>query len=563
MRLKPPVGIADFAKVIDQDYLYIDKTLLIEEVLQTPAEVQLITRPRRFGKTINLSMLRYFFDNRLENSARLFAGLAIEKRPCYQHLGQFPVIALTFKDLKAGDFEEFLEFFGELMASTFRDHLYLADNLDELERDDFMNIARKDAKKSELAMSLDRLMKYLVRYHNQKVILLIDEYDSPIHEAYAKGYYEEVIAFMRPFLGKALKDNAALEKAVLTGILRVAKESVFSDLNNLKVFTILDETFADRFGFTTAEVTALLEQAGWASCRDEAEQWYNGYLIGETIIYNPWSILNFLHANSPKFQAHWVNTSSNDLVRDQILKAPPEVHAQLASLMRGETIETQIQQHTVFRDLDVDADALWSFLLFSGYLKVAEQIRQGNEFSCRLAIPNLEVQMLYKQIISGWMRRNYGKERLDSLLKSLVDGDFETFGACLAELVGSILSYYDTQKGHAERVYHAFVLGMAVHLSDRFELRSDRESGFGRYDLMMRPRHPEDRGIIMEFKAAQTADGIEAALDAAQTQIAERHYAMDLEQAGIGLRSEIAVAFFGKKVAIRGREIRAVSRDKH
>ena len=488
MNLKAPIGIDDFKKLIEQDYLYVDKTLMIEEVLDTPAEVQLITRPRRFGKTINMSTLRYFFDCLQENSSELFRGLAIETRPCFELLGSHPVISLTFKNLKADTFDIFLGLFATMMSDLYDEHDYLLEGLKKTERKKFEDIIGEEAPQARLMDSLAFLTKLLERHHGSKVILLLDEYDSPIHEGYAHDYYDKVISMMRPFLGKALKSNTSLEKAVLTGILRMANESIFSDLNNLKVFTLLEVPFSDKFGFTTAEIGNLLKKADRGSQIDQVDQWYNGYLMGETVIYNPWSILNYLDDQQGMFQSYWVNTSANLLIRDQVFQASPEVHGQLGLLMEGSAVETLVLQHTVFRSLTANPQTLWSFLLFSGYLKVSKRVRRQNEDYYHLAIPNLEVQLLFKHIILEWLNENYGQAHMDNLLKSLIDGNFQDFEVLLADLVVNILSYYDTEKRYAERVYHSFVLGLVAHLSDRYEIGSNREAGLGRYDLLMRPR---------------------------------------------------------------------------
>ena len=556
MSLKLPIGIGDFKEVIEGGFFYADKTGLIEEVLNTSAKVQLITRPRRFGKTMNLSMLRYFFDIGLPQARTLFKGLAIENRPCFESLGRYPVIFLTFKDLKAEDFPSFLEGVGILMADLFREHAYLLEDLDEFIAEDFRRIARRQASNTELKNSLSLLMGCLHRHHQSKVILLLDEYDSPIHEGFGKGYYPKIIGFMRGLLGKALKDNIALEKAVVTGILRIARESIFSDLNNIAVFTLLNFAFADKFGFTEPETEALLERAGLSEKKNGVREWYNGYLMGETVIYNPWSILNYVAKSREGFMPHWVNTSSNDLIREQILHATPEIHDDLKSLLEGGSVETLIEQQTVFRDLNQDAQTLWSFFLFSGYLKVVSKIERYDHFTYKVAIPNLEVRFLFRDIIQGWLRREFGSHKLKLMLESLINGDFDSFGSLLSELVLSVLSYYDVDSRQPERVYHAFVLGMLVHLGGRYEIRSNRESGLGRYDVMMRPRDLVDRGVILEFKVAESKQDLESALDEGMAQIERRRYATELQAVGVTVRSEIAVAFCGKNVAVRGREIK-------
>ncbi|MDJ0841068.1 MAG: AAA family ATPase [Acidobacteriota bacterium] len=555
MGLKLPIGIDDFQRVIEEGYHYVDKSLFIAEVLETSAVVQLITRPRRFGKTINMSMLHAFFDESRPNSAELFEGLAIQKTPWFDRLGRYPVIFLTFKDLKALDYKSFLELFASLIAREFRTRRYLLESLDEFDADDFIEIAKEQCGAAKLTGSLEFLMRLLAQHHNSKVILLIDEYDSPIHTGYAHGYYKEIANFMRGLLGKALKGNAALEKAVLTGILRVARESIFSDLNHVIVFSLLNKQFADKFGFTEAEVEHLLVEADLSHKTEGVRNWYNGYMAGETTIYNPWSILHYILTASEGFKAHWVNTSSNDLIKKQLMNAAPEVLDDFQTLLNGGTVETLVHEHTVFDDLNKNAQTLWSFFLFCGYLRIAEKVHKEDRFYYRLAVPNTEVRLLFQDIIAGWLHQGIGPGRLNRLLESLVGGDMETFEGLLQELVRSVLSYYDTAQQDPERVYHAFILGLLVNLRDRYEITSNRESGYGRYDLIMRPRNSDERGIIFEFKIAKSADQLDLALQEGLDQIETRQYGAGLEEAGVTLRSEIVVAFHGKEVRVLSREV--------
>lgn len=551
MDLKLPIGIDDFREIIEGDYLYVDKSLLVDEVWHASAKVILITRPRRFGKTINMSMLRYFFDHDAERGKQLFQGLAIEKRSCFEKAGSFPVIFLTFKDLKAPDYETFLGKVRLLFAAVYERFYDLMDCLHPFEKDRFQKVLERTCDEVELMDALAWLMHLLQRQHGRKVILLIDEYDTPIHSAYADGYFQRGIDFMRDLLGKALKGNEALEKAVVTGILRVARESIFSDLNNMRVFSLLEHPFSDKFGFTEAETGALLKWAGLEQQTETVRQWYNGYLMGNTVIYNPWSILNFMATPEQGLRPHWVNTSSNDLVRKHLLRASVEIHECLKSLLQGKYVETAIHEQTVFQDLGRDTETLWSVLLFSGYLKVVEKRWENDHQVFRLAIPNREVRYLYRQIIMGWLRRQLGSDKVNQLLESLLNGHFVRFGQLLTDLVGAVLSYYDTA-AQSERVYHAFVLGLLVHLGDRYDIRSNRESGLGRYDVMLLPRDQKDRGIILEFKVAESVDKLDKALEEALSQIQKRRYGTELESAGIAIRSEIAVAFCGKNLAVRG-----------
>ncbi len=402
MVLKVPIGIDDFKHVIEGGFVYVDKTLMIEEVLAQPAKVLLLPRPRRFGKTLCMSMITHFFD--LATGSRgLFRGLAIESRPCFARQGTAPVLFISFKNLKAPSFEFFLRKFRAMIKRLFRDHLYLAEQLDSMDREDFYALAKGVDNPADLAGALFELTQWLHQHHSRQVVLLIDEYDSPIHEGYSAGYYEQVIGFMRDCLGSALKGNTALEKAVLTGILRVAKESIFSDLNNVDVFTLLERPFADKFGFTEPETAALLEQAGMSDQLAKVRGWYNGYLMGDTVIYNPWSLLKFMNNPDEGCRPYWVNTSANLLVREQLLHASVGAQDALKSLLNGGSVQTTISDQTVFRDLQRDESTLWSFLLFSGYLTVASWQEQGRERLYRLRVPNEEVMWVYEDIILGWL----------------------------------------------------------------------------------------------------------------------------------------------------------------
>lgn len=554
MALKLPIGIDNFKKVIEGGYVYVDKTLMIEEVLNTSANVQLITRPRRFGKTITLSMLRYFFDQEVAG-AHLFSGLAVEKRPCFQHAGMSPVIFVSFKDIKEKDHPTFLSKLRNLLSDLFTEHYSLVQHLLPHEVKRFTAILEREGDEAELQDALGWLMTLLARRHNREVYLFIDEYDTPIHTGYVNGYYEDLIQFMRGFLGKALKGNNALAKAVLTGILRVARESIFSDLNNVDVFTLLSHSFSNKFGFTQEEVDGLLALFHMEDKRESVAQWYNGYLCGGETIYNPWSILNYLDKASLGFKPHWVNTSSNDLIHEQLLRADSDVQDLLQQLLRGETVETLIHEQIVFQNLELDSQILLSFLLFSGYLTIESHFQKERRSHYRLKIPNLEVLLLYQDIFMQWMVRQIGVGKVGALLKSLMNGDFTTLNTTLGELVRATLSYYDTAADGTERVYHAFMVGMLVHLGNRYEITSNREAGLGRYDLMMRPREMDQPGIVMEFKAVKSPDQLDAALDSALEQMADRDYAAPLKLAGVRKRRDIAVAFCGKNVQVRGREV--------
>nr|VFK45444.1 MAG: Predicted AAA-ATPase [Candidatus Kentron sp. SD]VFK49814.1 MAG: Predicted AAA-ATPase [Candidatus Kentron sp. SD] len=398
---KPPIGLSDFPRLIREGYAYVDKSRLIQSVLDSSAQVILLPRPRRFGKTLNLSMLRAFFDRKMPGAAELFRGLAIERagEEYTAHLGRYPVVFLTLKDVKTLNWDDCLGHIKDLICEEFERHsdLLEAAVLSEQEKERYRIILSQQASQNYYESSLKYLLTWLERATGERVILLIDEYDTPIHAGYQSGFYEEIISFMRNWLSGGLKDHSSLKKGVLTGILRVAKESIFSGLNNLTVAGILKAgPFADKFGFTESEVERLLDSFDLSDRLPEARQWYNGYRFGETIIYNPWSILNFIDDRPAPPAAHWVNTSSNDLVRELLESGGSEIREDLESLLAGGSVECQVTEDLPLRDLAGDSWAIWSLLLFSGYLKPIGVREDDLEPCYELAIPNREVSILYR-----------------------------------------------------------------------------------------------------------------------------------------------------------------------
>nr|VFJ43759.1 MAG: PD-(D/E)XK nuclease superfamily protein [Candidatus Kentron sp. FW] len=564
---KPPIGLSDFPRLIRDEYAYVDKSLLVRSVLDSPAQVLLLPRPRRFGKTLNLSMLQAFFDRDKPEHADLFRGLAIEQAGVeyLAHRGRYPVVFLTLKDVKSLDWENCLGHLrGLITAEYLRHHDTLADNnvLMRQERALFDGICDGTAtEQSAYENSLKNLLTWLERATGERVILLIDEYDTPIHAGYQSGFYEEIISFMRNWLSGALKDHTSLEKGVLTGILRVARESIFSGLNNLEVPGILKAgPFADKFGFTEPEVEKLLDDSTLSEKLPEAREWYNGYLFGETVIYNPWSVLNFIHEQPAPAAAHWVNTSSNDLVRDLLESGGEEVWEDLEALLAGGSVECEVTEDLPMRDLRGDPDAIWSLLLFSGYLKPVEVREDESEPDYLLAIPNREVSVLYRRIVRHWLTRHLRSKYLNRLLDALVAGNVPDFAEHLQTLVLGMLSYHDTAGGKdkmPEVVYQSFVLGLLANLGDRYRIRSNIESGLGRADILMSPlgtgQQGGARGIVMEFKRLGENEEMEEQLQAALAQIEEKQYPATLRAEGCGEVLELAIVFDGKRLAVRER----------
>ena len=555
--LKPlPIGISDFKKIIEDGYAYVDKTLLIEELIEKGTEVALIPRLRRFGKTLNLSMLRYFFEKGEEKTGYLFEDLKIWKNEKYRALqGQFPVIFITLKDVKHASWEETFALFRELIAKEFERHRYLLENdvLTTKEKALYHKVVFEEGGKTLIEQSLLLLSEWLYRYHNKRVILLIDEYDTPAHAAFVGEYYDTLIGFLRNWLSAGLKDNIYLERGVLTGILRIAKESIFSGLNNISTFTILNDTFSDKFGLLESEVKELLDLYGLSEKLSDIRKWYNGYHIGSsTNIYNPWSVLNCI-ANAGALAPYWVNTSENALMKQLIAQAAGEFKADMEQLLKGEIIEQEIEEGVVFSELYQNPDAIWSLLLYCGYLTLDKAPSYGTP--CHLRIPNVEVAELYKSMILDWFNQSLHKHKYHMLLNSLISGDIDTFSQLFQEFMLSSVSVFDVPSQDSEKIYHGFILGILIGLSDRYEVKSNRESGLGRYDVMLIPKNPKDLGIIMEFKKIGRFEKttLEAAVNAALKQIEDRQYAQELIDREITSILYLGLAFEGKEVLIRSK----------
>ena len=580
---KLPIGISDFKRIIEEDYYYIDKSLFIQELIDSSSIITLITRPRRFGKTINIMMLKYWFEayqgkftnvelrmsneeksqlaNRnstIENSF-LFHHLKIWElgEEYTKHCGKYPVIFLTFKDVKEKDWKTCYEKLINTIIQEYQRHNYLlnSDRIQKVDKEYILNIISKKATEVDYSDSLKNLSKFLNQHYDEKVIVLIDEYDTPVHEAFSSGYYEEVIAFIRTFLGAGLKDNVCLEKGVITGILRVARENLFSDLNNLSIYTILNNKYSDKFGLLEKEVKQILIDYELIENLEAVKEWYDGYNIGEDKdIYNPWSIINYIDNFKEGLKPYWVNTSSNKLIKDLLANGDISLKIDLESLIENKPIEKRIQSHTIFTDLERSSDSIWTLFLFSGYLKVISS-RQDEEdtFWCTLAIPNREVIGVYKQFISQWFTDFLNYRELDLFLKSLTTGDIKTFEDILQKYVFNSMSYFDKGGKEPEKVYHAFVLGLLVHLKGSYIVKSNAESGYGRYDISLIPIDKTKKGIIIEFKVVNPnrEETLEKALDSALAQIENKQYETELRSLGVLDILKLGIAFHGKKVQVK------------
>jgi hypothetical protein len=552
-----PLGTSDFKSLINDDLYYVDKTPMIANIIQG-SRITLLPRPRRFGKTLNMSMLSYFFSNQKDNRD-LFDGLAIENdAEAMAHCGQYPVIFLSFKDVKESTADDAFSKIADLIAAQFDDYAVALDALalSEREAQSVRAIRTLSATPAELSNSIRLLSALLHRHYQQPVVILIDEYDMPINSAYSYGYYEGVVGFLRNLLSGAFKDNPSVFKGVMTGILRIARESIFSGLNNIEVCSLTDPEFNRYFGFTVAETEQALDDYGLTHTLEHVRTWYNGYNFGEVTIYNPWSILHFLKKKG-ELKPYWLNTSDNALVRDLIARASPQVKQELESLLHdpNAVVRKQLNENIVFRDLNQDEDAVWNFLLFSGYLAYKNKALEDKHIYADMCIPNTEVASFYEDAILTWFKPPTASKalQLPALLQLLLKCDFESFSKAFVHFCTATFSYFDVQGSQPERFYHAFVLGMLVQLQGSHSIKSNRESGYGRYDVCLIPHDKNEPGFVFEFKAVDELDNLtlEQACEQALKQIEQKQYATDLHAQGIEKVYPLAIAFEGKRVLVR------------
>jgi ABC-type cobalamin/Fe3+-siderophores transport system ATPase subunit len=547
------VGTSDFRKLRHNKAAYVDKTGFVEAVLANPAEVLLIPRPRRFGKTLNLSTLRYFVEKSNEDRTYLFQDLAVwRSTEARQHFGRYPVIYLTFKDVKQQSWESCFADMAGLVAEVYGQHSYLleGDTLEPHEKEVFAALLQRRAAPELCRNALRTLSRHLYERHGEPVVILIDEYDTPLHEAFARGYYDEAVAFFRNFLSSGLKDNEYLFKGVLTGILRVAKESLFSGLNNLAVYTLLRPEFATSFGFTEDELRALTEELGEPDLLNELRDWYNGYLFGGQMIYNPWSVVSFLASTSREPRPYWVDTSSNELLERLLFRKGLGLRNDMELLLRGETISKRVEEDIVLRDLERTPDAVWSLLLFSGYLRPASGVEREQQTS--ITIPNKEVRHAFEKLTRSFIEQQLGGgDEVQRMLDAMFRGDGKTFERYLARFLLTSMSYLDPAVREPEKVYHAFVLGILLWLRPEYEVISNIESGFGRVDLRVRPWQPGHAGVVLELKVLDASETAEHALESALGQIEEKSYTAPLVECGAQPIHTYAVVFDGKQVWVR------------
>ncbi|OKZ83653.1 MAG: hypothetical protein BHW06_06000 [Clostridium sp. 44_14] len=554
------IGIQGFSDLRERNCYFVDKTHFIKEWWESQDMVTLITRPRRFGKTLNMSMLECFFSNKYANRADLFAGLSIWKEEKYRQLqGTYPVLFLSFASVKAGNLEEAKAQVKGEIARVYRENKYLIDTdiFDNRERERYDNVvvSMDDVTAQD---SLRNLAEWMEKYYGKKVIIFLDEYDTPMQEAYIQGYWDEFTSFVRSLFNATFKTNPYLERAIMTGITRVSKESIFSDLNNLRVVTTTSDLYADCFGFTEEEVFAALDEYEMSDKKDEVKHWYDGFTFGEyRDIYNPWSITNYL--KEKKLRAYWAATSSNGLVSRLIRTASVDVKEKMEDLLKGQEIVVNFDEQIVYNQLDQDENAIWSLLLASGYLKADQVEYRGmlNKPWYHLTITNLETESMFENMFAGWFKNQ--DANYNDFVKAMLKGSLKEMNIYMNDVALTTFSSFDTGrrpsgKTQPERFYHGFVLGLLADLRERYQIRSNRESGYGRYDVMLMPLNQQDKAIVIEFKVhepdeeSSLQDTVQSALD----QIKEKNYDAELLAQGISADRicHYGFAFEGKKVLI-------------
>mgnify|MGYP004470456673 FL=1 len=554
------IGIQSFDKIRERNSFYIDKTGFIREWWESGDDVTLITRPRRFGKTLNMSMVQEFFSIEYAHRADLFENLDIWKDEKYRRLqGTYPVISLSFAGVKEKDYQNARKKICQLLTKLYAENAFLLESnlLYETDKAYFRRVC-ENMDDSDASLALSQLCDFLKRYYEKNVIILLDEYDTPMQEAYVNGYWDELVAFTRNIFNSAFKSNPYMERAIMTGITRVSKESIFSDLNNLKVVTTTSDEYATSFGFTQEEVISALDECGYGDMRERVRAWYDGFVFGQhRDIYNPWSILNFL--DTGKIGTYWANTSSNSLIGKLLKEGSSSIKTSFEQLLKGKSIQCPIDEQIVYEQLTFNEDAIWSLLLASGYLKVLQyepmEVAE-NDPVYELAITNMEVRRMFRGMVQGWFKSI--KTEYNSFIEALLKGDLDTMNAYMNRIVLQAFSYFDTANDllgeQPERFYHGFVLGLIVELDEEYIISSNRESGFGRYDVALEPKDKTKNAVIIEFKVfnPRKEKTLEDTVHTALEQIEEKKYETALITRGIAKERiyKYGFAFEGKNVLI-------------
>ena len=547
------IGESDFKGLLIRDNYFIDKSLFIKDILDNKSKVVLITRPRRFGKTLNMSMLRYYLDCNKKGTEELFKGLKImEQGEKYtSKLGYYPCMYITFKGVQGRNFENMMLALKIELTELFIEHAYLlkSEKLLDVEKEMFNKVLNLKANEVEMQNALMLLSKLLYKEFDKPVYIIIDEYDVPLQNAYVEGFYEDAVKFFKALYGNTFKDNKYMEKTVITGVSRVAKESIFSGANNFDVYTVLNNEFSEDFGITTEEMQKVIKDFEVEDDEEEIKRWYDGYRIGNLDgIYNPWSILNYL--KDRQLMPYWVNTSSNDLIK-LILKNSSTIKEQIERLLKGEEIEVKIDLETVITGIENREDNIWGLFVGTGYLKATRVVDLKRKIY-KVQIPNIEIECLFSDIIDDWFSNKVIGNDLNSIMKDLVTLNLKEFMKKFQKLSIEMFSYMDVGENTAENFYHAFVLGMLVSLKDTYIVNSNRESGLGRYDIMLEPKDKNGNSFIMEFKVLENMEEktIEETIENAKKQIEEKKYETSLKERGFINITKMVFAFNGKEVKI-------------
>ena len=556
-----PVGVENFEDLIKSEYYYVDKTMFIKEMLDLKGKVNLFTRPRRFGKTLNLSMLRYFFEDtgdKLKNdqNKELFRGMKITEagEKYTEQMGMYPVINLTLKSAKQEDFENAYYTMQVEIASEFDRHRSVIETgkekLTQKEYEQYIRIADEEADEKQVRGSLKLFSRCMYKITGKNTVVLIDEYDVPLENAYFRGFYEKMVTFIRSLFESALKTNDYLQFAVITGCLRISKESIFTGLNHLKIISILNQQYSEHFGFTESEVLQMMQYYGAKSRFSTMKEWYNGYTFGDTQVYNPWSVINYMSDLNTKLtvfpRSYWINTSSNDIIKDLIVRADRETKSQIETLLRGDTLDIQVHEEVTYGDMYSNNENLWNFLYFTGYLTKEREYFKESIIFLKVLIPNIEVKTIYQSTILNWMKGNIKKENFHDLYQAIEDGNEDKMRDILNSQLFQTISFFDS----AENFYHGFLTGI-LSQSENYLVKSNRESGDGRSDITVKSPSLRGRSFVLELKVSDSVDNLEVDAERALQQIYDRNYMEELRTEGYRKIDCYGISFYRKDCEVR------------
>ncbi len=548
-----PIGVDNFEKLITKGYYYVDKTLLIKELIDRKGEVNLFTRPRRFGKTLNMSMLRYFFGNGETDHAQLFKGTRIMAagEKYLSEMGRYPVIALSLKSMKQDTYKEAFHCLKEEIAREFKKHPEVAGSLAlDDDREKYTRLMNRRADEEEYLTSLKFLSECLASFYGEKTVILVDEYDVPLENAYFRGFYDKMIVLIRSLFESAFKTNDTLEFAAVTGCLRISRESIFTGLNNLNIISITDSSYAEHFGFTQKEVDSILKDYGLEENCQTVKAWYDGYQFGDTEVYNPWSVINYVNSCCGNRNAlprpYWSNTSSNSIVRTLVEKADISVKQEIEALIGGGTVTKAVHEDITYEDMDSTQENLWNFLFFTGYLKKVREYPDGEDIFIEMAIPNSEVRYIYKNTVLRWFEERTKEKNLTPLYESILQGDAEKAAEILSQNLMDTISFYDYQESY----YHGFLAGMLKNIGN-YIVVSNRESGNGRPDLLLKYPSVRGKAVILEVKVAGTYQELEQKCAEALQQIEHQKYEESLRREGYQDILKYGVAFYKKECMMK------------